>query len=179
MKLPHYYSSIRLRDNILNIPSEHSVIVLGSFLQQTLESCITQHLGGAVISTDQFTSREKSGAATIGCVIKTNIFRKLGCFVMTHITHAAVSLPVSTQWLQNSEPLLGLACLRSVDSGRRWTGHYYFDEIRSSFELGSNSAFCTPLGIVSPTLSMLRSTKVAGYFIFLTGQGQKVIWKAV
>jgi hypothetical protein len=29
-------------------------------------------------------------------VIKTNIFRKLGCFVMTHITHAAVSLPVSS-----------------------------------------------------------------------------------
>jgi hypothetical protein len=32
----------------------------------------------------------------IGCVIKTNIFRKLGCFVMTQITHASVSLPISS-----------------------------------------------------------------------------------
>jgi hypothetical protein len=58
-----------------------------------------QHLVGAVISTDQFTSSEPSGAAiysSIGCVIKTNIFRKLGCFVMMHITHAAVSVPVSS-----------------------------------------------------------------------------------
>jgi hypothetical protein len=80
---------------------------------------------------------------------------------------------VNPQWLQNSEPLLGLPCLRSVDSGslgRRWgqattilttvtieqwaligyclfilrwfgqfgqmmgTGHFYFDEMRSSFK---------------------------------------------
>jgi hypothetical protein len=50
------------------------------------------------------------------------------------------------------------------------TGHHYFDEMRSSFDvLGSKSAFCnqqTPLGIASPTLSMLRSTKGAGYYFF-------------
>jgi hypothetical protein len=75
-------------------------------------------------------------------------------------------LGVRPQWLQNSEPLLGLACLRSVDSGRlgrRWGQATITLTKWEALSTWFKIIICLSLGmgIASPTLYMLRSTKVA------------------
>jgi hypothetical protein len=100
----------------------HELIFAGSVTN--LRIMQMQNLVGAVIITDQFTSSQPSGAAiysSIGCVIKTNIFRKLGCFSQNVVINSCDRWRCSAgQFASNSR------VNRPGFESRTWHGRIFF-----------------------------------------------------
>jgi hypothetical protein len=78
--------------------------------------------------------------------LKICVTCKFGINICDNISNWRDHSLVCPKWLQNSEPLLGLACLRSVDSGslgRQWgqLRPLLFWRNEKLFEIGSKLAF--------------------------------------
>jgi hypothetical protein len=105
------------------------------------------------------------------------------CFVFLYCFFVClfVCIAAKPQWLQNSEPILGLACLRSVDSGslgRRWgqatiTKIFFFGAI-SQLGVQEGALARVVVDYYSGSSRLLQTTQRISLFLLLA----RSIWLA-